>query len=242
MSQNVFITGASSGLGHALARAYLQRGWHVYAVSRRQPPDLGGDRFHFKSVDLVSFDRIEPVLRDLLKGVNHLHLAILNAGILGKLADLRETPLAQMQHVMNVNVWANKMLIDALYNLRLKVDQVVAISSGAGVTPKRGWNAYSISKAALNVLTTLYAAERTETHFAAITPGMVDTAMQDQIARMPQDSRFASLDLLRKAKGTPMMPSPEDAAGHLVEGIERATRHPSGSFLDLNTLVNKSWI
>ena len=243
MSENIFITGASSGIGLALAKTYLNRGAEVYAVSRREPESLAGKpSFHFKSLDLLGVDRIEPVLRDLLRGVTHLKLAVLNAGILGKIADLRETPLAQMQHVMKVIVWANKLLVDALYNLRIKVDQVVTISSGAAVSPKRGWNAYAISKAAVNVLTSLYAAERPETHFSAITPGIVDTGMQDQIARMPQDSRFSSLDTLRSAKGTAMMPRPEEIAEDLAAGMEKATKHPSGSFLDLSALVRRSLI
>ena len=242
MSENIFITGVSSGIGLALAKTYLNRGDAVYGISRREPAELRHSSFHFKSLDLLNVDRIEPVLRDLLRGVNHLKVSILNAGILGKIADLRETPLAQMQHVMNVNVWSNKLLVDALFNLRIKVDQVVAISSGAAVSPRRGWNAYAISKASLNTLTSLYAAERPETHFSAITPGIVDTAMQDQIARMPQDSRFASLDTLRAAKGTPMMPTPDEAAEDLLTGIEKATKHPSGSFLDLSALVKRSLI
>lgn len=243
MTRTVFITGVSSGIGLGLAQACLQHGFEVYGISRREPPKLADHpSFHFKPLDLEKFDQIEIGMRDLLRPIESLHLVILNAGILGKLADLRDTPLAQMQHVMKLNVWANKIIIDALYTLRIPVQQVVAISSGAATSPHRGWNAYCISKASLNMLTALYAAERPETHFSAIAPGVVDTPMQDLIARMPQDNRFPTLESLRQAKGTPLMPSAREAADRLMEGFEKAVKYPSGSFLDLNTLVKRNRI
>jgi hypothetical protein len=87
----------------------------------------------------------------------------------------------------------------------------------------------------------LYAAERPETHFCALAPGIVDTPMQDQISDLPRDERFSSLDMLRSAKGSPMMPKPEVASSRLVEGIAKVTKYPSGSFLDIHSLVKRMW-
>lgn len=243
MSKTVFITGVSSGIGQGLAEECLRQDWNVYGVSRREPAGFKENpRFHFKPLDLENFSAIEPALRDLFGGLKKLDLAILNAGILGKMADLRETSLEEIQAVMNVNLWANKIIIDALCGLGLEVTQVAAISSGAGVSAKRGWNAYSISKAALNMLTGLYAAELPETHFCALAPGIVDTRMQDQISSLPEDDRFPSFDRLRQAKGTPLMPEPREAAGRLLTAIERARKYPSGAFLDVNTLVKTTLV
>jgi benzil reductase ((S)-benzoin forming) len=240
MDKNVFITGVSSGIGLGLTRAYLERGARVYGLSRREPPIEGQSGFIFQRGDLESLEMLPETVKRLLAGLKELDLMILNAGALGRIADLAETPVAQMQEVMQVNLWANKVILDVVFELGISVAQVVAMSSGAATTPNRGWNAYAISKAALNMLIGLYAAERPETHFCALAPGIVDTAMQDRVAEMPKDGRFASLDMLRMAKGSPMMPKPEDAAPRLIEGIAKAAKFPSGSFLDLQSLVKRT--
>ena len=242
MNRNAFITGVSSGIGLGLARGYLREGFTVYGTSRRSAPELEGqERFHFESCDLADFTTIPGRLQALLGRAGRLDLVILNAGILGKIGDLRETTLADIQKVMDVNVWANKVVLDSLYAMGLEISQAVTISSGAATNVSRGWNAYSISKAALNTLTALYATERPETHFCALAPGIVDTAMQEQISHVPDDPRFSSLEMLRNARGTALMPPPEEAAGRLMEGIAKAPKFPSGSFLDINSLVKRSW-
>jgi benzil reductase ((S)-benzoin forming) len=241
MNKKVFITGVSSGIGLGLAKAYLRDGWEVFGASRRVPTDLESPNLHFQSIDLADFPAIPAGLRQLFAPTTALDLVILNAGILGKIADLKETTLPEMFSVMDVNLWANKVLLDTIFQLRMRPQQVIAISSGAAISASRGWNAYSVSKAALNMLIGLYAAERPETHFCSLAPGIIDTPMQDQIYSLPPDDRFASLELLREAKGTELMPPPDQAAMDLMAAFERAAKHPSGSFLDLRTLLNKAW-
>ena len=242
MNRIVFITGVSSGLGRGLAENYLHEGFEVYGVSRRSATELEGrPRGHFLPCDLSDFAAIPEKLHTLLGRLSRLDLVILNAGILGRIADLQETSIADIRKVMDVNVWANKVVLDSLYNLGLQIPQVVTISSGAATNANRGWNAYAISKAALNTLTSLYAAERPETHFSAIAPGIVDTPMQEQISDLPHDPRFSSLEMLRTARGTPIMPPPDEAAARLIEAIAKAVKYPSGSFLDINSLIKRSW-
>ena len=63
------ITGVSSGLGHGLARVYLDRGWHVLGTSRRTPDDLvGRDRFDFHACDLTDDAAVGPTIGALLEG------------------------------------------------------------------------------------------------------------------------------------------------------------------------------
>src|SRR3954470_24047545 len=141
MPNLVFITGVSSGLGLALAKSYLFEGFHVFGISRRRPRELDGlPGFTFASVDLANMDTISPAVDQLLTGVNLLDTVILNAGILGAIGDLSLTPLEDLKQVMDVNVWANKILIDALFAKVRKIEQVVAVSSGAAVSGARGWN------------------------------------------------------------------------------------------------------
>ena len=90
--------------------------------------------------------------------------------MLGSLGDMSEAQLDDLKRVMDVNVWSNKTVLDALFARAFPVKQVVTISSGAAVNGNRGWRGYSISKAALNMLTRLYAAENPDTHFCARWP------------------------------------------------------------------------
>jgi NAD(P)-dependent dehydrogenase (short-subunit alcohol dehydrogenase family) len=242
MIGNVLITGVSSGIGWGLAREYLTKGIQVYGLSRRRPKEfIESPSFHFESIDLIESDKVPEGLKRLLGDLVHLDLVILNAGVLGRVADMEEITTDELRTVLEINLVANKVMIDALFGLGLPIQQIVAISSGAATAPNRGWNAYAISKAALNMMIGLYAVERAETHFCALAPGIVDTPMQDQIFDVPRDERFSSLDMLRNAKGSPMMPKPDVAAARLVDGIMGARKYPSGSFLDINSLVKRDW-
>lgn len=233
--RHIFITGVSSGIGHALSLELLRRGEMVYGVSRRSPADLlEQPNFRHAVVDLTDHKTAAEGVKQLLADVHHLHLAILNAGILASFGDMAETSLDELRQVMEVNVWANKTVIDALFDGDREVEQIVTISSGASVNGNRGWNGYSVSKAALNMLTMLYAQEREATHFCALAPGIVDTFMQQQVADEPEDERFPALARLRAKRGYDEMPSPEQAAANLLDQIERLPQLvESGDFADV---------
>jgi len=232
--RNVFVTGVSSGIGHAMCAELLARGDAVYGVSRRTPDDLvEHEKFHFASIDLTAGDAAEKI-GELLSGVPHLHLAILNAGVISSFGDMAETPLDELRHVMDVNLWGNKTVIDAVFRDERTIEQLVTISSGASVNGHRGWNGYSISKAALNMLTMLYAREQPQTHFCALAPGIIDTYMQQQVADAPEDERFPALARLRSKRGTDEMPGPEEAASRLLSVIDRLPDVvESGDFADV---------
>ncbi len=238
MPGTVFITGVSSGIGAGLASYYLQRGWKVLGCSRREPSDLvEQEKFHFAACDLTQFEKIPATMEKLFAGVSNCELAILNAGVLSQFGDLQSVSIEHCQRVMEINVWSNKAILDWLLASPIAVKQVVAISSGAAVNGNRGWNAYSISKAALNMLTLLYAREAEQTHFTALAPGLVDTAMQETLCNLPEDERFATLETLRSKRGTSEMPDAEQLAPRLANAIaEFPKRVESGQFVDIRKL------
>ncbi len=241
---SVLITGVSSGIGYELAKHYLQQGSRVLGISRREPTDLlTHPDFDFRSIDLADLETIAKSLKELLAEASDLDLVILNAGVLGRIADLREQSLAELQRTMDVNLWANKLVLDAIFpcsgeGTGRQVRQVVLISSGAAVNGNRGWGGYSLSKAALNMLAKLYAAELPGVHFSAVAPGLVDTAMQEQLRSEPRDPRFPSLEALRAKHQTPDMPTPQELATRLA-GLftELPDRIGSGDFIDIRTLA-----
>ncbi len=227
---HIFITGIGSGFGEALAREYLEAGHEVYALSRFLPRDLQSHpHLHFHSLNLFAHEKIEGALHRLLQG-KELDIAILNAGILGELRDMSETSLHEITSVMNLNVWANKVILDFFKNHTIK--QIVAISSGASISGSRGWNAYALSKATLNMLIKLYAQEMPNTHLCAVAPGLIDTPMMEHIIKYGDAQRFP---VVQRLKTLPKM-TPKEAAKNLMAHMKNLLHHPSGSYLDLREL------
>jgi len=234
---HILITGTSKGLGEGLALYYLDRGHKVFGISRNNNPGLEKHQdFKFLSLDLSDFEGIRNKLPGFLRDAGHVDLAILNAGVLGEIKDMGECTLDEIERVMDINVWSNKVLIDLMYENLEHISQVVAVSSGAAVLGNRGWNAYSISKAALNMMIKLYAREREETHFSSIAPGLIDSAMQEYIFSLAEDPRFPSLRSLKETKSSGQMPSAGEAAETLAKAVIKAHNEESGSFLDVREM------
>lgn len=231
---NAFITGTSSGLGHALARYLDGQGWQVAGCSRRGC-DIKGVRDC--AVDLTDYERLPDALGGLLANVPQLDLVVLNAGMLGEIRDIGKTPLAELKQVMEVNLWANKMVLDWLQDWGRSVRQIVMVSSGAAVLGNRGWSGYALSKAALNMLAKLYAHEFPATHISALAPGIIDTAMTDYLCKAVDVQHFPAIKRLRQARGTASMPDPLQAAGRVVSILPALRDRPSGSFVDIREIL-----
>jgi len=234
-SKTFLITGVNRGLGHGLARACLERGDTVLGLGRNSPDDLEArPGFHFARADVTDADESAAALDSLLRDRERLDCVILNAGILGPIADMRDQSIDAMKDVMDVNLWANKTLLDRLLGRDLAIGQIAAISSGASVNGNRGWGGYSLSKAALNMLMKLYAKEREDIHFSALAPGLVDTGMQEQIRAMPDDAPFPSVAQLKQARGTDAMPDATTAGQRVLAALERLPGLiESGAFADI---------
>lgn len=234
---NILITGTSSGLGCGLAKYYLNKGHKVFGISRRLNTELNAYKnFDFLVQDVSHFGEIETNFASFLKEVKVLDLVILNAGVLSKINDLKDTGLEEIKQVMDVNVWANKIIIDTLFQQVEKIGQVIAVSSGASVSGARGWNAYSLSKATLNMLVNLYAKEFPQTHFCALAPGLIHTQMQDYIYSLEDEEKYPVIKKLKNALGTSQMPNPDEAAKIVSKGIEKALKYESGCYLDVRKI------
>lgn len=234
--KRIFITGVSSGLGYGLALNYLKAGEDVWGCSRRCPNDLVDLGLNFCALDLADQKESESAFKKWTQLVESFEVVFLNAGVLGKIKDMRECSVDALKSLMEVNVWSNKWLLDALFSNGCSINQVIAISSGASLSGSRGWNGYSLSKAALNMLIKLYAGEEPNTHFIALAPGLVDTAMQDYLTALPADPRYAPLEILKAAKGTDQMPSGEVCAHTIISIVPRLLEFESGSYADIRKL------
>lgn len=233
----IFITGVSSGIGWGLTQYFLNQGHVVFGISRRVPSDFQNiENFHHLSLDLSDFEKCSDEIKQFLQPVKTIDLAILNAGILGRIDDLKNQNLEEIKTVMDINVWSNKVIIDAILE-SASVEKVVAISSGAAVNGNRGWGGYSLSKATLNMLIQLYASENDKTSFYALAPGLVDTAMQDYLCSGELNiDTFPAAQKLIDARNTENMPGPEKAADMLVKAMDKLDEFPSGSFKDIRKM------
>ncbi len=226
----IFITGIGSGLGEALAKEYLEAGEKVYALSRHLPKSLEGfSNLHFYKIDLFAHEKIASALQQLLDRVE-IDIAILNAGILGELKEMDKVSLKEIEAVMDLNVWANKVILDFFKHHTVK--QIVAVSSGASVSGAKGWNAYALSKATLNMLIKLYAAEMPHAHLTSLAPGLIDTPMMEYIVKHGDDERFP---VVKRLKESPKM-SPQEAAKLLIDNFATLLEYPSGEYLDIRKL------
>ncbi|WP_018863356.1 MULTISPECIES: SDR family NAD(P)-dependent oxidoreductase [Thioalkalivibrio] len=229
------VTGNSSGFGLGLTRVLQGQGSRVYGMSRRGCPEPGvaGD----ERVDLSDFGATGAAMERLLDGVDELDLVVLNAGLLGQMQRMQDAPMDELRLLMDVNTFANKVILDALLRRDVRVGQIVAISSGASVSGHAGWSGYSLSKAALNMMMQLYAHEfPEETAINALAPGLIDTAMQDYLCEEADREAFPVLQRLKAARGTEAMPTPEKAAEAVLAVLPRLRRTTRGSFVDIRQL------
>jgi NAD(P)-dependent dehydrogenase (short-subunit alcohol dehydrogenase family) len=210
------VTGASRGLGRALTHALVDRGWRI-VVDARDGAALRRE-WGFPPHDVViAGDVTDPAHRRALVDAAgpSIDLVVNNASELGPspLPSLAEYPLAELARVYEVNVLAPLGLIQ-LALARLEAGAaIVNISSDAAVEPYEGWGGYGSSKAALDHLTAILAAEHPELRVYAVDPGDMRTQMQ-------QDA-FPGEDISDR-------PPPEDSVPGLVALIEGSS--PSGRY------------
>ena len=221
------ITGASEGLGHALAHALDRHGWTLVLdarnTSRLQDSVRGLDHAHPIAGDVTDADhRAALVARTAELG--GATLLVNNASTLGAspqptVADLNPHVL---EAVFSTNMLAPVELVRALLpQLRASAGTILNISSDAAVEGYPGWGAYGASKAALDQLSRVLAAEEPTVRVYAVDPG-------DMRTRMHQDA-FPGEDISDR-------PPPEDVVPHLVTLIEGDL--PSGRYRAADVAVS----
>ncbi|MEW8185008.1 MAG: SDR family NAD(P)-dependent oxidoreductase [Candidatus Thiodiazotropha endolucinida] len=233
--KNALITGNSSGLGLGLSKVLLARGYRVFGCSRRGC-DLPGEIVDIHC-DLTDFDAIAEKLEQLLQGIETLKLVVLNAGILGEIKYISKTSLDELQQIMEINLWPNKIILDWLLQSHIKVDQILLLSSGAAILGNKGWGGYALSKCALNMLGRLYAHEFMATHIASIAPGLIESDMMDYLCTQADSEEYPALQRLQQARRDGAVLSPVQGAERILETLSRLKEFESGSYIDLRQIL-----
>jgi NAD(P)-dependent dehydrogenase (short-subunit alcohol dehydrogenase family) len=183
-TRTALVTGASRGLGRALATALADGGWRLVVDGRdaARLTEAAADLPHPELVTAVPGDVADPQHRAALaRAVGpRLDLLVNNASDLGPspLPPLADLPTDAFLRVLTVNAVAPLALVQAvLPALRSAHGTVVDISSDAAVEAYAGWGGYGASKAALDQLTAVLAVEHPELRIYAVDPGDMATDM-----------------------------------------------------------------
>ena len=184
------ITGASRGIGRAVALAFAREGAHVIAVARNRGDleelddeinDAGG-AVTLLRLDITNGDKVDALGPTVLDRFGRLDIFVGNAGILGPLSPLPHVSERDWHQVLDINLTANWRLLRTLDPLLKQSDagRVVLVSSGAAHRCRAYWGPYSVSKAALEALARTYAheVENTPVRINLVNPGPVATAMR----------------------------------------------------------------
>ncbi|WP_299444060.1 SDR family NAD(P)-dependent oxidoreductase [uncultured Rhodospira sp.] len=185
------VTGASRGIGRAVAKRFALEGAHVVAVARTQAAleelddevqAAGAQPLMLVAEDLTDYDKLDHMGAALYQRFGRLDVLVGNAGYLGRLGPLGHMPPDMFQQVMDINLTANWRLIRSLDPLlrQSEAGRAIFVTSGVGHEARAYWGAYAISKAALEMMVGVYAAELLKTNVKVnlINPGRTRTTMR----------------------------------------------------------------
>lgn len=189
MRRVAVVTGASQGLGLALASALAAQGWSV-AIDARRPDLLEGAAAQIRAgaadgveVAAVAGDVTDPEHRGELaaeaRRLGEVRAVVNNASTLGvsPLVALTDLPIEALRRTFEVNVVAPLALVAELAADLGPGSVVIGISSDAAVEPYETWGGYGSSKAALDHATLILGAERPEWRVLSVDPGDLRTEL-----------------------------------------------------------------
>jgi NAD(P)-dependent dehydrogenase (short-subunit alcohol dehydrogenase family) len=183
--RTALITGASRGLGRALARGLATRGWNLILTAR------DAERLASVRDELARLTHVAAISGDVTDGNHRAAMAVLarghagldaivnNAGALGPspLPRLLDYPLDSLRSLLEANVVAPLGMLQAVRDALKPDARVLSITSDAAVQPYMGWGGYGASKAALEQLTAVFAAENPTLRVYWVDPGDLRTDM-----------------------------------------------------------------
>ncbi len=183
------ITGASRGIGAAVAKRFAQEGAQLILVARSladlESVDNEVQKYGPPAVlvpfDLTDLPRIDDFAKSIAERFGRLDILIGNAAILGGLTPMTHIKSSHWHHIMTANLHANWHLLRAFEPLLMKSEagRIVFVTSGVAKEPTAYWGVYGVSKAALENMAQAYAEEVKQLALKVnlIDPGAIRTDM-----------------------------------------------------------------
>ena len=209
MSKNIWITGASSVIGKALAIKFASEGWKVAASARREnllkELNQENENIHPFPLDVTNIDQCKTVFENIIEKFKDIEISIFGTGIHDPKSE-KKFNLDKIRKIMEVNYFGTMNSINAIYDYynNKKSGQISIISSVAGYRGLPSAGAYCASKSALTSFaeTLQFEMKRKNVRVSLISPGFIKTPMTDQ-------NDFPM----------PMIKSPEFAAEQIYIGL-----------------------
>ncbi len=184
------VTGASHGIGRAIAKRYAAEGATVIALGRNvgaleelddEIRDAGGKAV-LLPLDLTMYEKIDAMGASLYERFGKLDIVVGNAAVLGELAPVGHIDTQMFENTFAVNVTANFRLIRSVDKLLRFSDagRAIFLTSGASAKGRAYWGLYASTKAALESLVLSYAQEMEDTQVKVnlVNPGRIRTTMR----------------------------------------------------------------
>jgi NAD(P)-dependent dehydrogenase (short-subunit alcohol dehydrogenase family) len=184
------VTGASRGVGAAVARLFAAEGAHIVAVARTvggleeldDTIKAAGGTATLVPQDLTEFDAIDKLGAALHERYGRLDVLVGNAGVLGGLTPVSHIEPEVWEEAVAINLTANYRLIRSLDPLLRQSDagRAIFVTTGATRGPRPYWATYGTTKIALEYMVLTWAAEITKTNIKVnlVNPGATRTAMR----------------------------------------------------------------
>lgn len=214
------ITGASRGLGAALAETFAERGMRLAVCSRSEPALASGDDVLAERVDVRDEKAVDEFALRVEERFGTIDLWINNAGVLEPIQPLRELGVQEFRDHIDINLTGlflgTRAFVRHLHR-RGGEGVLINVSSGAAWHGYAGWTAYCAGKAGVDRLTECVQLEEEANGLRAyaVAPGVIDTEMQAQI-RASSPEVFPELERFLEMKREDTFNTASFVAEHLL--------------------------
>jgi short-subunit dehydrogenase len=211
-NKTIWITGASSGIGKALAIKFAQEGWNVAISARREnllkEISKSQNNIDYFPLDVTDIEKCKTVFNDVKKKLGDVNISVFCTGIHDPKSE-KKLNLEKVRKIMEVNFFGAVNSINAVYDYYKdkKSGQISIVSSVAGYRGLPAAGAYCASKSALSSFaeSLYFDFKRDNVRISLVSPGFIKTPMTDQ-------NDFPM----------PMIKSPEFAAEQMFKGLTRS--------------------
>ncbi len=216
MNRVIVLTGASRGLGLALAKKFIASGDTVFGISRTRThwtaakKAVSSDRFQLLSGDITSEKTVKTIVAGILRRAGRVDLLLNNAGYCGPLTRVEALSLAEFRKHLKGNLLIPFLMCQAVLPIMLKQKHglILNVSSMAGTRAVPRLFAYSAAKSGVLALSQAIAKENLDTGIKCVTvcPGGMNTAMRQKLfgaedAARQQTAEFMADMIAQVAEG-----------------------------------------